>query len=107
MVLEFFELVNHFRGEQFSPRAHYLPEFDKGGSELFQGKSYPFVDSGSIGTFLPVSGEPEPGPSWKYSFKPDAEAIFSQHVHDLCIPHDPGNHAYNLAVAVLKACFYS
>jgi hypothetical protein len=54
-----------------------------------------------------VLGEPEPGPSGKYPFKPDAEAVFSQHVHDLCIPHDPGNHAYNLAVVVLKACFYS
>jgi hypothetical protein len=32
--------------------------------------------------------------------------MFAQYVHDLCIPRDPVNHAYDLDVVILKACFF-
>ena len=105
MVLQFFELVDQFRGKQFSPRAHNLPELYKCRAKFLEGKPHPFVHRGRIG-ILPWYEKPEPGFSGEHCFKPDAKAIFAQDVHDLRIPRDTVNHGYDLDVVLLKACFF-
>ena len=105
MVLQFFELVDQFRGKQFGPRAHNLPELYKCRAKFLKGKPHPFVNRGRIG-ILPRYGKPEPGSSGEHGFKPDAKAIFAQDVHDLRIPRDTVNHAYDLDVVLLNACFF-
>jgi hypothetical protein len=32
--------------------------------------------------------------------------MFTQYIHDLRIPSDPVNHAYDLDVVILNACFF-
>jgi hypothetical protein len=105
MVLQFFELVNQFRGKQFGPRAHNLPELYKRRAKFLNGKPHPFVNRGRV-RILPWYGKPEPGFSGENFFKPDAKTIFAQYIHDLRIPRDTVNHAYDLDVVILKACFF-
>ena len=96
MVLQFLELLDHLRRQQFRPRAHDLPEFHKRGAEIFEGEPYSLIDRGSFRYFsrLLRGGEPEAGPGGKQPLKPETKTILAQNVDDLRIPPDTGDHGY-------------
>ena len=59
MILQFLELLDHLRRQQFGPRAHDLPELHECRAEFLECQAYPLVDGRGLGR-LPASREPEP-----------------------------------------------